>query len=572
MQKSNKSKNNWYKADLHIHSSASSDYQQPEMTFFNIIEQASKKNIDIISITDHNTVAGHRKFREEIENLELLVSLNRALPKEKEKLKQYKSYLNKVLLLPGFEFTATFGFHILCIFSPETTVREMEFLLLRMNIPVDQLDDGSQTVGATTDVQSIYRIVNQAGGIVIAAHANSSNGVAMRGYNFGGQTKIAYTQDSNLHALEVTDLDLTGPRTTAAFFSGTKPEYPRRMICVQGSDAHRLVNDPTRKKNFGVGDRVTEFLLPERSFGALRQLFIDEDPSKVRPLRKKAEQAFDYVQSAINDGSNIIQEFENFSSLRVKNLDTSLAHICGFLNTNGGTLYIGVSSDPTATPTGFGSVEQGKKMLEKSIAERINPPVHCTIDAQSYKGKKILRIVVPQGAEPPYALDDNKIYVRGEAETNLAVRDEIVSLAVRRGKNGSAASDKSDLHATLTPNVNESIIPKTGVEVLTPEDRKGKLFFTVRDLRNGNLVKNVTVQSARKLWQYAINKYTQDIKQLNSSEAHWEGNLSLIRKTNMGNVPRFDLAIRDGETLRLFYGVTAEGIHEDWSKVTGETD
>ncbi|HMN11432.1 MAG TPA: ATP-binding protein, partial [Bellilinea sp.] len=373
-------------------------------------------------------------------------------------------------------------------------------------------------------------------------------------------------------ALEVTDLDLTGPRTTAAFFSGTKPEYPRRMICVQGSDAHRLVNDPTRKKNFGVGDRVTEFLLPERSFGALRQLFIDEDPSKVRPLRKKAEQAFDYVQSAINDGSNIIQEFENFSSLRVKNLDTSLAHICGFLNTNGGTLYIGVSSDPTATPTGFGSVEQGKKMLEKSIAERINPPVHCTIDAQSYKGKKILRIVVPQGAEPPYALDDNKIYVRGEAETNLAVRDEIVSLAVRRGKNGSAASDKSDLHATLTPNVNESIIPKTGVEVLTPEDRKGKLFFTVRDLRNGNLVKNVTVQSARKLWQYAINKYTQDIKQLNSSEAHWEGNLSLIRKTNMGNVPRFDLAIRDGETLRLFYGVTAEGIHEDWSKVTGETD
>ncbi|HMN15909.1 MAG TPA: hypothetical protein PKD55_26635, partial [Bellilinea sp.] len=168
MQKSNKSKNNWYKADLHIHSSASSDYQQPEMTFFNIIEQASKKNIDIISITDHNTVAGHRKFREEIENLELLVSLNRALPKEKEKLKQYKSYLNKVLLLPGFEFTATFGFHILCIFSPETTVREMEFLLLRMNIPVDQLDDGSQTVGATTDVQSIYRIVNQAGGIVIA--------------------------------------------------------------------------------------------------------------------------------------------------------------------------------------------------------------------------------------------------------------------------------------------------------------------------------------------------------------------------------------------------------------------
>src|SRR5574340_451249 len=99
----------------------------------------------------------------------------------------------------------------------------------------------------------------------IAAHANSSNGVAMRGFNFGGQTKIAYTQDTNLHALEVTDLELKSPRSTAAFFSGTKPEYPRRMHCIQGSDAHRLTPDPTRKKNLAVGERATDVLLEERS-------------------------------------------------------------------------------------------------------------------------------------------------------------------------------------------------------------------------------------------------------------------------------------------------------------------
>ena len=95
-------------------------------------------------------------------------------------------------------------------------------------------------------------MINEAGGIVIAAHANSTNGVAMRGMNFGGQTRIAYTQDKNLHALEVTDLDQKGPRTTAAFFNGTKPEYPRRMHCIQGSDAHRLSTDPIRKKILGL--------------------------------------------------------------------------------------------------------------------------------------------------------------------------------------------------------------------------------------------------------------------------------------------------------------------------------
>ena len=62
-----------------------------------------------------------------------------------------------------------------------------------MNIPADNLDEGSATVGATTDVLTAYRLINEAGGMVIAAHANSSNGVAMRGFPLGGQTKISYT-------------------------------------------------------------------------------------------------------------------------------------------------------------------------------------------------------------------------------------------------------------------------------------------------------------------------------------------------------------------------------------------
>ena len=91
-------------------------------------------------------------------------------------------------------------------------------------------------------------------GLVIAAHANSTHGVAMRNFPFGGQTKIAYTQDPNLDALEVTDLDRSS-RSTARFFNGSKSEYPRRMHCLQGSDAHRLTMDPKNPKRLGIGDR-----------------------------------------------------------------------------------------------------------------------------------------------------------------------------------------------------------------------------------------------------------------------------------------------------------------------------
>ena len=134
-----------------------------------------------------------------------------------------------------------FGFHILGIFPSETAVSFLEHLLLTLKVPPELLSEGSATVGATSDVLTAYRVINEAGGLVIAAHANSSNGVAMRGMDFGGQTRIAYTQDPNLHVLEVTDLEKRGRYTTRRFFDGSKPEYPRPMRCIQGSDAHRLL-------------------------------------------------------------------------------------------------------------------------------------------------------------------------------------------------------------------------------------------------------------------------------------------------------------------------------------------
>ncbi len=121
------------------------------------------------------------------------------------------------MLLKGFEFTATFGFHILGIFPEDTPVRDLEFLLLQLNIPADRLDSGETEVGATVDVLTAYRIIREAGGIVIAAHANSSHGVALQGISFGGQTRIAFTQDQHLHALEVTDLEKTHKKTNVIF-------------------------------------------------------------------------------------------------------------------------------------------------------------------------------------------------------------------------------------------------------------------------------------------------------------------------------------------------------------------
>ena len=294
----------WYSMDIHLHTPASSDYQEPTVSYLDILKKAEQRRLEIIAFTDHNTVNGYRKMMEEIKHLELLASLKRILPEEAATLAEYKRLIDKILVLPGFEFTATFGFHILGIFPPDKSIREIEHVLLKLNIPAAQLDEGAVTVGASADVLSAYEQINQAGGIAIAAHANSTNGVAMRGFPFGGQTKIAFTQDPNLHALEVTDLDKRGKHTTSTFFRGTKPEYPRRMHCIQGSDAHRLDSDSSRKKTLGIGDRVTEVLLQDRNFDSLRDLFLSNDFARTRPRRVlNGQPDFDFVRAAREEGS-----------------------------------------------------------------------------------------------------------------------------------------------------------------------------------------------------------------------------------------------------------------------------
>lgn len=666
--KPKQNKMQWYRIDLHLHTPGSSDYQEPGVSYLDILRRAELRGLDIIAFTDHNTVAGYRAMLAEIEQLELLDRLGRTQVEERRRLAEYRRLLDKILVLPGFEFTATFGFHILGIFSPQTNVRQIEHILLSLNIPPPALDEGSSNVGASSDVLTAYREINNAGGIVIAAHANTAHGVAMRGFDFGGQTKIAYTQDPFLHCLEVTDLERRGRVNTPRFFDGTKPEYPRRMRCIQGSDAHRLIKDPRLEKNLGIGDRPTEALLPERSFEALREMFQGTDFARSRPFRG-GKDVYDHVQIAREAGASIVQSFHDSVSRRGGRLYGVIADVCAFANTNGGTIYIGVASDITIPVIGVENVGETIEMLKEEIAHKITPPLEVEIDTLETQQKLVIRIQVPRGNDQPYAIDDNKIYVRAEAETSLAVRDEIVRLAQKspqpqvqsqalaepqprpqasapresqqpeqsqpsqrsrrpqrqprqqaprpapavepvetpemtaESSPTAAAVEPMDNEAMVNEPVSESAaetptptnrsrrqrtshppqsapstpregsngIPRTGVEILGTETRKGEQYHVMRDLRNGSIVKNVTRSSARRLWHYAIME--RETNPIDQSRVQWSGNVGLWKRYKRGGVVRYDLVQRDGNAptnLRVFYGVTEDGMHGPWQQFVSD--
>jgi hypothetical protein len=162
-QKRRKSKLEWRRVDLHLHTPASTDFQGADVTYLDILRVAAQKEIDVIAFTDHNSVVGYREMMDEMHQLELLEKLERLQQTEKEQLAEYRRLTERVLVLPGFEFTATFGFHILGIFSPDEDVRDLEFILRQLNVPKDKLDEASGEVGATVDVLTAYRVIDEAG-------------------------------------------------------------------------------------------------------------------------------------------------------------------------------------------------------------------------------------------------------------------------------------------------------------------------------------------------------------------------------------------------------------------------
>jgi hypothetical protein len=337
---------------------------------------------------------------------------------------------------------------------------------------------------------------------------------------------------------------------------------------------------------------VTEVLLPELSFAALKQVLLGNDFALTRPYLGKTSEPYDVVKAAREVGANIVQSFHEGHSQRGGKLRAIVMDICAFANTNGGTIYVGVPADPHKAPIGVTAPKSATDAIRKAVQKQITPPIEITFATHDVNKVKVLQINVPRGDDLPYAIDENKIYVRNESETVQAVRDEIVNIIKKQTmaeveqkpkKPGKPAKAHTPIEPPQPIGPNEPVgsigdaptppaaglqiaPPKVGVEIVDSVTRGGIIYHTVRDLRNGSVVRNVTRKSARKLWHYAITQYEQHPAE--KADIKWLGDLGLLGASKRAGVQRYDFAQRmpDGK-LRTYYGVTEDGIHGDWQKV-----
>jgi hypothetical protein len=108
--------------------------------------------------------------------------------------------------------------------------------------------------------------------------------------------------------------------------------------------------------------------------------------------------------------------------------------------------------------------------------------------------------------------------------------------------------------------------PGTGVQIVESVERKGVLYHTMKDLRNGSVVQGVTRTSARKLWRYAITEH--ETHPVQAEQVQWhasDARLGVYKSSKREGKVRYDLVQRmpDG-TLQVYYGVTEDGISGAW--------
>ena len=239
---------NKYKIDLHIHSCLSPCADLTMLPSL-IIEEAKKKNLDCIGISDHNSA----------ENVQAIKSAGKK---------------QGILVIGGMEITTREEVHILAFFETDKALREMQNTVYtnlsgenNEDIFGEQLvvDDHDVILGSCTrlllgaaslSLEETVDAVNNLDGIAIASHIDREM------FSIIGQ--LGYIPDKlDLHALELS------------------PNYDFNKninfnclgySVVRFSDAHYLQD---------IGKTSTTLLLPALSFSDIKKTLQSEDRKKI---------------------------------------------------------------------------------------------------------------------------------------------------------------------------------------------------------------------------------------------------------------------------------------------------
>ena len=229
----------FWKADLHVHTPASSDMgsEWQAATPEDVVNFAVAAELDVIAITDHNTV----DWCDPVRRAACGTSLH---------------------VLPGTEVSTKHG-HLLAIFDEAFPAEQIKEFLIRAGFTQERY--GSLCAASPKDMDTLAEWVDEMGGVAIAAHVDSNNGLMT--FRVGDE-KRRVSSSPFIRAFEITNAS-----KRSVYEGGNNSGIDRNVPCVMASDC-RSATSSTHELN-AIGTRFTNFKMEAISAYGIKQALLD---------------------------------------------------------------------------------------------------------------------------------------------------------------------------------------------------------------------------------------------------------------------------------------------------------
>lgn len=206
-----------------------------------ILIKCRKNGIKIVGLADHGSVDSTESLRKILQE-------------------------NDIVVFPGFEIASAEKIHMVCLFSPEKNVSELNRILGSLGLPID----GKETDPSSKSCIEIAKIVREMGGFWYAAHITSDNGILKI-----GQMQQVWKNPLLLAAQIPASKDEIDPKYSN-IIRNKDPEYRREQMLA-------LINakDIEKPKDLDLDAASTLIKMTEPSFDNFMMAFRDSE-SRIR--------------------------------------------------------------------------------------------------------------------------------------------------------------------------------------------------------------------------------------------------------------------------------------------------
>ncbi len=264
----------WLKCDLHLHTPASQCFTDQTVTPEQWVNRALEVGLNCVAITDHNTGGWIDQIKQAAEGKDLVV-------------------------FPGTELTCSDSkIHLLILFDTDKSQSNVEDFLIRAKIRRSEF--GDQKAKTNENLETIVKLADEEGGLVIPAHIDEYNGLSFA----GAQIRQDFLEMPQIHAVQVVHkqflnrklrikknealeeylneyyetLKTQAPRITenlySSWFAVVQESIDRHKAILTFSDNPHSMGD-ARHGLWGIGSRFTWIKMDEKpNLESLRQALL----------------------------------------------------------------------------------------------------------------------------------------------------------------------------------------------------------------------------------------------------------------------------------------------------------